>query len=72
MLVATSDQLNFTIRNSRVNEQASDTLPGIGLENTRKRLDLIYEHNGEGGISAPQSIFVLLVSCVGAWSQKKM
>lgn len=37
--------LNFTIKNSIVSEEKVDKDNGIGLENFRKRLDLIYKEN---------------------------
>jgi hypothetical protein len=40
----TNEKLCFNIKNSKVREK-SKTEPGIGLENTRKRLDLLYGKN---------------------------
>jgi len=40
-----SDNLSFEVRNSNMSSEKDEEASGIGIENSRKRLDLIYGEN---------------------------
>jgi sensor histidine kinase YesM len=44
-LSITPDMLCLKITNSKIKEASNKSVPGIGIENTRKRLDLLYPEN---------------------------
>ena len=56
LLQISSDSLNFTAENSKINKPA-EKKGGLGLVNLRKRLDLIYPDNYELDIIETDSIF---------------
>ncbi len=56
-------QLVFEIKNSNYQKQKnSDLYSGIGIENTKKRLDLIYENNYSLDINSTENVFIVKLS----------
>ncbi len=53
------NQLNFTIRNTIINEEAKQDKIGIGLVNIKKRLDLLYKNNYQLNIEDKDNWFVV-------------
>ncbi|HLN19445.1 MAG TPA: histidine kinase [Bacteroidales bacterium] len=53
-----SNRMHLTIINSKNTEKAKDPLAGIGIENTRKRLDLLYKENYSLYITDREKIFI--------------
>jgi hypothetical protein len=52
------DKLRFNITNSKIKEASNRSAPGIGIENTRKRLDLLYKENYTLDITDRGNIFI--------------
>jgi LytS/YehU family sensor histidine kinase len=52
------DKLCFKITNSKNIEISNKSVPGIGIENTRKRLDLLYKENYTLDITDRGNIFI--------------
>jgi hypothetical protein len=52
------DKLCFKITNSKNKEISNKSVPGIGIENTRKRLDLLYKENYTLDITDRGNIFI--------------
>jgi sensor histidine kinase YesM len=53
-----SDKLYFNITNSKNKETSKISASGIGIENTRKRLDLLYKENYTLDITDRGNIFI--------------
>jgi len=58
----TEDKLRFEIRNSNPKYESDDSASGIGIENTRKRLDLIYKDNYTLDIIDIENVFIVNLS----------
>ncbi|MCR5780822.1 MAG: histidine kinase [Bacteroidaceae bacterium] len=52
------NRLHFTCRNSKA-EKSNEEKGGVGLDNVRKRLDLLYAHNYELSINDAQDIYTV-------------
>lgn len=52
------DTLNFRIENSKIEKEHDVTTPGIGIENTRKRLDLLFGDNYSLEITDKGNVFI--------------
>ena len=57
-LVIKPDRLCFKITNSKIKEVSNRSVPGIGIVNTRKRLDLLYKENYTLDITDRGNIFI--------------
>ena len=53
------DQLSFTLRNSNPGLEKEESASGIGIENTRKRLDLLYGDSYELKIEENKEEFII-------------
>jgi LytS/YehU family sensor histidine kinase len=58
-LQLTDENLIFEIRNSNPQKQSENLDSGIGIENTRKRLDLIYKDNYTLKIKDKEELFIV-------------
>jgi sensor histidine kinase YesM len=50
--------LCLKITNSKIREASKKSVPGIGIENTRKRLDLLYPENYTLDITDRGNVFI--------------